>query len=184
MEKICIVRRRKKSTQELKNETDYIADNELIPTQGLSVISSHVFEHGIDVHEKKDYSYENSRGDKNQMISFNLTPEQGKLLRSGNFAQYLTNGISSGAALSVQQHEDGEICLNFHFDRVNTLRMLKSGHVCAMLQISKSFLMKLVKEQKIKSYKIGRLRRFSLEDVLEYLTENGELANSEKQSLM
>jgi len=44
--------------------------------------------------------------------------------------------------------------------------------------------MKLVKEQKIKSYKIGRLRRFSLEDILEYLTENEELANSEKQSLM
>jgi len=124
MEKICIVRRRKNSTQELKNEADYIADNELIPTQGLSVISSHAVEHGIDVHEKKDYTYEDSRGDENQMISFNLTHEQGKLLQSSNFSQYLTNGISTGAALSVQQHEDGEICLNFHFDRVNTLRML------------------------------------------------------------
>lgn len=179
MEKICIVRRRKKSTQELETETDYIADNEMIPTQGLNVISSHVFEHGIDVHEKKDYLYEDSKGDENQMISLNLTPEQGKLLRSSNFAQYLTNGISSGAALSVQQHEDGEICLNFHFDKVNTLRMLKSGHVCAMMQVSKSFLMKLVKEQKIKSYKIGRLRRFSLEDVLEYLTRNEEPGNPE-----
>jgi excisionase family DNA binding protein len=34
--------------------------------------------------------------------------------------------------------------------------------------------MKLVKEERLKSYKLGRLRRFSLEDILNYLTENNE----------
>lgn len=43
-----------------------------------------------------------------------------------------------------------------------------------MLQVSSGFLMKRVKEKKLKSYKLGRLRRFSLEDILNYLTENNE----------
>ena len=30
------------------------------------------------------------------------------------------------------------------------------------------------RRRKLKSYKLGRLRRFSLEDVLNYLTENNE----------
>jgi excisionase family DNA binding protein len=43
-----------------------------------------------------------------------------------------------------------------------------------MLQVSSGFLMKLVKGKKLKSYKLSRLRRFSLEDILNYLTENNE----------
>jgi excisionase family DNA binding protein len=47
-----------------------------------------------------------------------------------------------------------------------------------MLQISRSFLRKLVKNGTIKSYKIGKLRRFLLEDILDYLSQGevlGEL---------
>jgi len=44
-------------------------------------------------------------------------------------------------------------------------------------QISKSFLRKLIRTRRIKSYKLGRLRRFSLEDILEYLTRNEYLEN-------
>ncbi len=43
-----------------------------------------------------------------------------------------------------------------------------------MMQVSAGFLMKLVREKKLKSYKLGRLRRFSFQDVLNYLTENIE----------
>jgi excisionase family DNA binding protein len=39
-----------------------------------------------------------------------------------------------------------------------------------MLQVSRSFLQKLVHGNKIKSYKLGRMRRFLLEDILEYLS--------------
>ena len=52
--------------------------------------------------------------------------------------------------------------------------MLKSIHVCQMLQIGKSTLMTLVKSRKIRSYKIGRLRRFLLEDILDYLSKSEE----------
>jgi len=58
--------------------------------------------------------------------------------------------------------------------------MLKSEHVCQMLQISRSLLMNLVKSRKIRSYKIGRLRRFLLEDILDYLSKSEEIfINSE-----
>lgn len=40
-----------------------------------------------------------------------------------------------------------------------------------MLQISRSFLTKLIKAGQMKSYKLGRLRRFLLEDILEYLSQ-------------
>jgi len=48
--------------------------------------------------------------------------------------------------------------------------MIAPNQVCQMLQVSRSFLQKLVHENKIKSYKLGRMRRFLLEDILEYLS--------------
>jgi len=49
-----------------------------------------------------------------------------------------------------------------------------------MLQISKSFLQKLVNEKKLNSYKLGRMRRFLLEDILEYLSNDEEFAQFKK----
>ncbi|MFQ5963037.1 MAG: helix-turn-helix domain-containing protein [Candidatus Scalinduaceae bacterium] len=66
----------------------------------------------------------------------------------------------------------------FNFKKEDTPKLLKTKHVCQILQISTSFLKKLVKEEKIKSYKLDRLRRFSLEDILDYLTKNEEFKNS------
>ena len=45
-----------------------------------------------------------------------------------------------------------------------------------MLQISRSFLQKLINEKKLNSYKLGRMRRFLLEDILEYLSNDVEFA--------
>ena len=56
--------------------------------------------------------------------------------------------------------------------------MLTSQHVCQMLQISKSLLMNLVKAGKIRSYKIGKLRRFLLEDILDYLSKSEDIVIS------
>ncbi len=49
-----------------------------------------------------------------------------------------------------------------------------------MLQISNSLLMNLVKSKKIRSYKVGRLRRFLLQDVLDYLSRSEEVFGSSK----
>jgi len=179
MEKICIVRRRKNNIQGVGKRADYITDKEMMPSQSLGVVLSQAVKNDISAHGREKSPVDEVVGDKNEMISFNLTPEQCELIRSGNFAQYLSSGISRGAALNVQQQEDGQISLIFYFDRVNTLRMLKPKHVCEMLQISRSFLGKLIKTKRLKSYKIGRLRRFSLEDILEYLTRNEYFGNPE-----
>jgi len=171
MEKICIVRRRKKSVQGDGKEANRTADRELTPDQGLDVVLSQVAKKDITADGKGKSSVDELVGDKNEMISFNLTDEQCELIQTGDFAQYLSSGISKGTAVNVQQ-EDGKISLNFYFDHVNTLRMLKTKHVCEMLEISESFLRKLIKQKKLKSYKIGSARRFSFEDILEFLTRN------------
>ena len=103
-----------------------------------------------------------------------LTPEQYNFVRSSQYFNYFLNGESSGVSFDVQQHPDGQIFFNFQFKNVDTVKMLKSIHVCQMLQIGKSTLMTLVKSRKIRSYKIGRLRRFLLEDILDYLSKSEE----------
>lgn len=171
MEKICIVRRRKKNVQAVGKGTDYITDKETMPSQNLGVILSQAV-NNISGHGGEQTSVDELIEDKHEVVSFNLTPEQCELIQSSNFAQCLSGGTSSSTAINVAQEEDGRISLNFHFDRVNTLRMLKAEHVCEMLQISKSLLRKLVRTRRLKSYKLGRLRRFSLDDILDYLTRN------------
>jgi excisionase family DNA binding protein len=66
--------------------------------------------------------------------------------------------------------ENGRIVFNFRIKTDDTLKMLTVTQVGQMLQISKSFLLRLVKAKKIKSYKFGRLRRFLLTDVIDYLS--------------
>ncbi|MBI5604648.1 MAG: helix-turn-helix domain-containing protein [Deltaproteobacteria bacterium] len=60
---------------------------------------------------------------------------------------------------------------NFHLDPDHNLMMLKPLQVCRMMQISQSLLTRLVQKDKIKSYKIGRLRRFCLKDIIEALSQ-------------
>jgi excisionase family DNA binding protein len=66
--------------------------------------------------------------------------------------------------------EAGRIVFNFRLKTDETLKMLTASQVGQMLQISRSFLMRLVKAKKIRSYKFGRLRRFLLTDVIDYLS--------------
>jgi excisionase family DNA binding protein len=172
MEKICIVRRRKKDVRAVEKGEDYITDKEVIPRQNLGVILSQSVKSNISGNRGEQTSVDEFIEDKHEVVSFNLTPEQCELVQSSEFVHCLSSGISSGTAINIEQEEDGQISLNFHFDRANTLRMLKTEHVCEMLQISKSFLRKLIRTRRLKSYKFGRLRRFSLEDVLDYLTKN------------
>ena len=160
MEKINIVKRRKKNTQEAEKDASFNSANNL------------------DLHKKKDFTLEEIDKVKEETLSFDLTPKQCEFIQSSEHVKGLLDGKSSGSVIDIRQHEEGHIVFRFNLERMDTIKMLKSEHVCQMLQISKSFLTKLVKEKKIKSYKVGRLRRFSLDDILNYLTENVELGNS------
>lgn len=156
MEKICIVKRRNNISNELRKEDAYSLAN------------------NCGLHSEGNYVFEEPDENKIHDLSFNLTPEQSGLIRSNQHIKSLINGEAYSFALNAQKDEKEQTVLKFHFREPDTVQLLKTKEVCHMLQVSSGFLMKLVKEKKLKSYKLGRLRRFSLEDILNYLTDNNE----------
>jgi excisionase family DNA binding protein len=127
---------------------------------------------------EESHSLEESDKDVSEAISINLTPEQYDLVKSNRYVKYFLNGDSTGVSLDIHKHTEGQIIFNFQFKKVDIVRMLKAKHVCQMLQISNGLLMSLVKAKKIRSYRLGRLRRFLLQDVLDYLSRSEELTES------
>ena len=156
MEKICIVKRRTNISSELQKEDTYALMN------------------NCDIHSEENYVFEEPNENKNHDLSFNLTSEQSELILSNHRIKSLINGEANSFVLNMQKEEKGQTVFKFHFRESDTVQLLKTIEVCHMLQVSSGFLMKLVKGRKLKSYKLGRLRRFSLEDILNYLTENNE----------
>lgn len=156
MEKICIVKRRTNISSELRKEDNYALVN------------------NYGIHSEENYVFEEPSENKNHDLSFNLTSEQSELIRSNHHINSLTNGETNSFVLNMQKEEKGQTVFKFHFRESDTVQLLKTKEACHMLQISSGFLMKLVKGRKLKSYKLGRLRRFLLEDILNYLTENNE----------
>ena len=175
MEKISIVKRRKKGPSETDRDPIFGSDDRALPLQELTEIPASLLRQGPGDTEENVPELEELPGDNDQAISIKLTPEQYNLVKSSQYVNCFLNGESSGVSLDMQQRPDGQIVFNFQFKKVDTVKMLKSEHVCQMLQISKSLLMTLVKSQKIKSYKIGRLRRFLFEDILDYLSKSEEI---------
>jgi excisionase family DNA binding protein len=179
MEKISIVKRRKKGALEPGGEEHF----QIIGTQGLQEqdlieIPSSALKQSPGNVEKETLTLEESGGDINETISIDLTPEQYGLVKSSQYIKYFLEGESSGVSLDMQKQRDGQIVFNFQFKKVDTVKMLKPVHVCQMLLISRSSLMNLVKSNKMRSYKIGRLRRFLLQDILDYLSRSEELFKS------
>ncbi|MCK7506685.1 MAG: helix-turn-helix domain-containing protein [Desulfobacterales bacterium] len=97
-----------------------------------------------------------------QEVTIELTSQQSEAIRSNSHFQQL---YGRNAA---------PIFLNVHLDAVLPFRMLKTENVCDILQVSRHTVMRLVKAETIRSHKIGRLRRFCPEDVMEYLSHSLE----------
>jgi excisionase family DNA binding protein len=110
------------------------------------------------------------------VISITMTKEQSALLLQSEYIKELLSGAKSDPSLDIKINPDGRISLNYHFNDSLLLRMLSPNQVCQMLQISRSFLQKIIHEKKLNSYKLGRMRRFLLEDILEYLSSDAEVA--------
>ena len=109
------------------------------------------------------------------VISITMTKEQSALLQQSEYIKELLSGAKSDPSLDIKINPDGRISLNYHFNDSLLLRMLSPNQVCQMLQISRSFLQKIINEKKLNSYKLGRMRRFLLEDILEYLSSDTEV---------
>jgi excisionase family DNA binding protein len=93
-----------------------------------------------------------------QSVTIELTSQQSQAIRSNSRFQQLYGGSSA------------PIFLNLNLDATLPSRMLKTDDVSEILQVSKHTVMRLVKAETIRSHKIGRLRRFCPEDVMEYLS--------------
>jgi excisionase family DNA binding protein len=157
MDKICIVKRRKKGQESVIEVPQKELTDEINGTKNEVPV------------------FEEVTGDKPEVISIHLTPEQSAMVQSLDYIRSLSMDKQHGVKLDISRDADGKILFNFHFKPVYTVKMLNTKSVCEMLQIGKSFLRKLIKTKQLKSYKIGRRRRFSLEDVLEYLSRNAEI---------
>jgi excisionase family DNA binding protein len=92
-----------------------------------------------------------------QNLTIALTPGQADIIRNNSHFQRICG------------HDPDQIFFTFHFGNSLPSRMIKPRDVCDMLQVSPSTLSKLIKQGRLKSYRIGRLRRFAVEDVVEYL---------------
>jgi excisionase family DNA binding protein len=177
MEKISIVKRRKTGTQEFAGGQSLNRRFRVLPAEELAEIPAGILRHSPDLTDERTALSEGFADGKEGEMSIKLTPGQYKLIESSQYVRYFLNGEAKDVSLDVQKHQDGQIVFNFQFNKADTIRMLKAAHVCQMLQISKTLLIKLVKAQKIKSYKIGRLRRFLLEDIISYLSKSEEVVN-------
>ena len=174
MKKFLIVKRREKAVPELFGGRPSGIGAQLLPEGELFEIPSRLLKRSFDNVERA-HALDESDEAIDETISIDLTPEQYEIVKSSRYVEYFLNGDASGVSLDKHKRKDGQIIFNFQFRKVETVKMLKTVHVCQMLQISKSSLMNLVKAKKIKSYKIGRLRRFLLQDILDYLSKSEEL---------
>ncbi len=153
MEKFCIVKRRKQNLQD--------------PFPGLLSIE----EEEIDFRENKMTSRQKIPPTQKPGLSLSLTPWQSRALRMGGILPVLEKETPTNLNLTMHREENGSVVFNFHLDLDRDFEMFKPNQVCLMMQISRSLLNRMVQENKIKSYKIGRLRRFSLKDILEALNQ-------------
>lgn len=153
MEKFCIVKRRKQTLQ--------------YPFPSLLPVEEE--EPGLQ--ENNITPLPEPPPSKKPVLSFGLTPWQSKTLRSGGILPFLGKDNPKNLNLTMHQEENGTVVFNFHLDLDRDFEMFKPNQVCQMMQISRTLLNRMVHENKIKSYKIGRLRRFNLKDIFEALNQ-------------
>ncbi len=92
------------------------------------------------------------------VLSFELTPQQANIMTgNSNFRRLCGENPS-------------QVFFNLHFNTASSIRMLTAANVCDMLQVSRTTVRKLVNTALLPSVKIGRLRRFFMDDILDYLS--------------
>jgi excisionase family DNA binding protein len=115
--------------------------------------------------------------EKADVISMELTAVQARLIQNRSL---LSPGRTYMVTLEEAEAKQGLMVFNFRMAPFPGGRMLKSRDVCGMLKISMSCLARLIKAHEIESYRIGRLRRFLLEDILHYLGRIGEWTRGDR----
>ena len=146
MGKICIVKRRKREDQcgfgPAEDARLYVLEKPELEALKTSDGSSLVWSRP---------ALEDATGAEEQKFSMELTPTQAEVVKSHAYFKLLLGAEPDGSGVNVERSEDGNIIFNFYFKQVHFARMLTSADVCNMLQISKTFLSRLVKVGRFKS---------------------------------
>lgn len=169
MDKICIVKRRQR-LGELAYQEAAGVEGRIVDEPQLSDVSC-AFINGASGVRIQDSVPSPMPGNIDQKLSVQLNPLGSRTIEQcGSLpsAESYSPEIMSG-------DNEGKYVFNFLFKKVHDVRMLSPKDVCIMLKVSRRFLTKLVSSGKIESYKLGRLRRFLLDDILTYLGENKEI---------
>ncbi|MGR3179344.1 MAG: helix-turn-helix domain-containing protein [Candidatus Anammoxibacter sp.] len=161
MEKLCIVKRRKR----------FINDTTI---ERPSILSSFF----KTVKERNDVPG-NLNKNKNETLAFFLNDKQTDMLKNSSYFEPLLKGTIGGYNLTMDNQDNGQIVFNLNFNETVNIKLLKPKQVCKMLQISRYFLRKLVKQNKIRSFNIGRLIRFDLNNVLDFISKSENISTSE-----
>ena len=130
-------------------------DNDIIPHETAQVVSL----------------ADNKNTIPGETVSLKLTQEQIKTIRSNSSLMSVFNGELTGGSAELN-YRDEPITIKFEFEPLAPVRLLMSEEVIQMLRISNGYLKTIVRDGKLKSYKIGKGRRYMLEDVLSYLQES------------
>ena len=172
MEKLCIVKRR----QQYSQYKDYQERQNSLS----STLKSADLMGNIKVGDSTSYFHQKIVEDFNcyygHIVSITMTQEQTNMLQTSEYIKELLDGTIKDPAFNIKRNTDGLMLLDLRFNKSPLLRMLRVNQVCEILQVSRSFLTRMIRDEKMKSYKVGRLRRFLWADVLEYLQSNEQLA--------
>lgn len=168
MDKICIVKRRKRIGELAYLETSG-AEDRMVDHPQLEDVSC-AFINGAPGVRIQDAVPSAIPGNIDQKLSVQLNPHSPRTFERCGSLQ----SAEPYKAEAMAGDNEGKYVFNFLFKKVYDVRMLSPKDVCIMLKVSRRFLTKLVSSGKIDSYRLGRLRRFLLDDILTYLGENRE----------
>jgi excisionase family DNA binding protein len=176
MNKICIVKLRKK--MEDAEEPAQTYGSRACEAGAVNGSPSLAHERtGMQQTHAEGARLNGSGAGRDEKVTLTLTEQQMRTLGSNPHLMSLIGGEFTGSPSSTGR-DAAPLVIQFQFAATMPLQMLKTGEVIGMLRISKNYLGKMIREGNLKSYKIGKLRRFLLDDILSYLSENCDLADS------
>jgi excisionase family DNA binding protein len=180
MEKICIVKLRRKMANPVHIKEERVRENHTTEGGILKALAPPLSGNRNirAVHDGSGTAESNAAG----TVSVTLTPEQMRTLRSN---PCLASSLNGGPAEGFETGRDPgkTIVVKFEFAPISPLRLLKVKDVIHMLQMSRGYLNRVIKQGALRSYRFGRLRRIMLDDVLSYLEANREFPGMQQRDL-
>lgn len=118
-----------------------------------------------------------------KVFTVSIDSQPGIVDGDGGEVRYFFCKGNRGLRVHAEKDGDGrEIKLYLHFNNICTFRLLDGKEVCRILQVSRSFLKRLTARGELRGCKIGRMRRYLLEDVLEYVSSKGVFMSGDSGS--